>query len=725
MDRNETGRFHKFLLSPEISDRLSAGELYRAACIGAVMLLYEAGDHGALLDTVRHAPAPESRLRALAALENLARVPGDIQAKAVHSLYQLAVLDGNPAAASFLRKTDLQDQDPGWNSARMLLFEQKHQLLRDDPGPEHLTQLFLSGEQPLRLRLTALGEKVLPNWSVLMRFLNDPTQENRSRLLETFQSFSPDERKLLRYVAGQDSVISSAAADILLRYEDETVREICVTNELLPSDASQQALFYFLSGQWEKYYASDSDYRRIRIAYEGKDPSLQRRLITVSRDSGNSAWLRDVSSSSENIPHSGTLADQHMLADSLIEQREWTRLWNVLPGLPLLCMPTVVSALREAGFVPEQADEKEFFADLCEKIRSCDNLSPIPLKDRYSDGNGTAVGICGGGPYLAVLYADRKILVWDTREEFSSPIQITSNHLNFRRAFISHDGKYLCADCGRDGLTVFSLPGGQAVKTIPVGSALLSGLFLQADDRRLITLDQNGKGKVCSFPGGTELYSFDLGLKDCTRSAYEAETNRICGITMDGVCTVYDLNGKRPLNSVRFGSPGSAAAEDYSRSRLGSIEKDESFSLYNLLSGKAAVRKSFTDAGKIRRLLPLMGGELFAFGSLDGQIRIFDPVRGNFPAVLSFGGKAAVTGVWFDEKSGVLYGCNSAGMVRSWDFGLFREMIRVLPLTQLPGINRIDEFMKKYPEPGVKAAAAWLKTIVLWRRRFDIELDFD
>ena len=263
------------------------------------------------------------------------------------------------------------------------------------------------------------------------------------------------------------------------------------------------------------------------------------------------------------------------------------------------------------------------------------------------------------------------------------------------------------------------------MKTIPVGSTLLSGLFLQADDRRLIVLSQNGKGQVFSFPGGTELFSFDLGVKECIRSAYDAESSRICGLTMEGICMVYDLNGRRLLNSVRFGSPEAASAEIYEHGRLGLIEADESFSLYNLLSGKSAVRENLTDAGKVRRLLPLAGGDLFVFGSLDGQVRVFDPARGNFPAVLSFGSKTAVTGLWFDEKADVLYACNSAGAVRGWDLGLFREMVRVLPLTQLPGINRIDEYVKKYPEPGVKAAAAWLKTIVSWRRRFDIELDFD
>lgn len=725
METNDILRYRGFLRLPEISDQLSPQDLYRAACIGTVTLLFEEGDHKGLLDTVRHAPAPESRLRAMAALENLARFPGDVQEKAVHDLYELAVLDGNPEASSFLRKTDAQDRDPGWNSARQLLFEQKHQLMRDDPGAEQLTELFLAEGQALRQRLLTLGEKVIPNWCTLMRFLNDPSPENRTKLLDSFQSFSPDERKLLRFCIGKETKISSLPADILLRYDDEFVRELCVKNGLLPSDPAQQALFYFLSSQWEQYYASDSDYRRIRIAYEGKDPVLQRRLITVSRDSGNSAWLREVGGSSENMTHSGTLTDQHLFAASLIEQREWQRLWDALPNLPLLCMPNVVKVLHEAGFEPLRADEKEFFAELSEKIKACENLSPVPVRMRYGEGYGTAVGICGGGSYFAVLYADRKILVWDTRDELSAPIRITSNHLNFRRAVISHDGKYLCADCGRDGLTVFSLPGGQAVKTIAVGNTLPVGLYLQTDDRRLIVLNQNGQGNVFSFPGGTELFAFDLGLKDCTRAAYEEESGRICGITMDGICSVYDLNGKRLLNSVRFGDAEAAAAEEFQFSRLGVIEGEEVFSLYNLLSGKAVFKKNLYNSGKVRRIVPLFESELFAFGCLDGQVRVFDPTPENFPAVLSFGSKAAVTGLWYDERTSVLYGCNSAGAVRSWDLGLFREMTRIIPFAQLPGLNRIDEFVKKYQEPGVKAAAAWLKTVVSWRRRFDIELEFD
>lgn len=725
METNDILRFRELLSLPEISDQLSPQELYRAACIGTVTLLFEAGDHEGLLDTVRHAPAPESRLRAMAALENLARFPGDIQEKAVHDLYELAVLDGNPEAASFLRKTDAQDRDPGWNSARQLLFEQKNRLMHDDPGSEQLTELFLSENHALRQRLLRLGEKVLPNWCALMRFLDDPSPENRTKLLDGFQSFSPDERKLLRFCVGKEEKITSLGADILLRYDDEFIRELCVKNGLLPSDPAQQALFYFLSGQWEQYYASDSDYRRIRIAYEGKDPVLQRRLITVSRDSGNSAWLREVGGSQENMTHSGTLTDQHLLAASLIDQREWQRLWDSLPNLPLLCMPTVVKALHEAGFEPKRADEKEFFAELDEKIKACENLSPAPVRMRYGEGYGTAVGICGGGSYFAVLYADRKILIWDTRDELSAPIRIASNHLNFRHAVISHDGKYLCADCGRDGLTVFSLPGGQAVKTISIGNTLPVGLYLQLDDRRLIVLNQNGKGNVFSFPDGTELFSFDLGLKDCTRASWDPESSRICGITMDGICSVYDLNGKQLLNSVRFADAEAAAAEEFQFSRLSVIEGEEVFSFYNLLSGKAVTRNKLNDSGKVRRIVPLFGSKLFAFGCLDGLVRVYDPTPGNFPAVLSFGSKAAVTGLWYDEKASTLHGCNSAGAARSWDLGLFREMTRVLPLTQLPGLNRIDEFVKKYPEPGVKAAAAWLKTVVSWRRRFDIELEFD
>ena len=126
----------------------------------------------------------------------------------------------------------------------------------------------------------------------------------------------------------------------------------------------------------------------------------------------------------------------------------------------------------------------------------------------------------------------------------------------------------------------------------------------------------------------------------------------------------------------------------------------------------------------VRRVYPLFEDNLMALGTLDGQVRIFDPAAENWPAVLPFGSRSAVTGLWHDAEENVLYGCNSAGAVRSWDLGLFRDMTCILPLLRLPGINRIDEFVKKYPEPGVKAAADWLKTVVLWRRRFDIEIEF-
>lgn len=721
---NDPVNWSALLRQPEIPTDFTEEEIYRAACIGAVSLLYEAGAAAALQETVRYGSAPESRIRALVALENLARAADPSQKTALHLLYELAVLDGNPEAALFLRRTDLQDEDQGWNSARMLLFGQKHQLLRDDPGPRHLSELFICSEAPLRFRLLSLSEKTLPNWCVLMRFLHEPSEKNRLALLDAFPTFSPDERKLLSFLAGQDPHVSSAAADILLRYEDETVRELCVENGLLPSDSSQLSLFYFLSGQWERYYESDSDYRYIRIAYEGRDPVLQRRLIAVSRDSGNSAWLREVSGGTENLPDRGGLSDQHLLAASLIEQCQWSRLWELLPNLPLLCMAPVCEALQSAGFVPDRADEQEFFRDLSEKVKACEGLSPVPLHKRYAEGNGSAIGICGGGPFFAVLYTDRRILVWDTRAESDGPIKIQSSHLSFRRAVISHDGKYLCADCGKDGLSVFSLPGGQAVKTFASGGAPLAGLFVQADDRRLITLSQSGKGMVFAFPGGTELFNFDLGLKDCSRAAYDSAANRLCGISSDGICMVYDLNGRRPLNGVRLDNAVLAGAEKYASGRLAVIEAGEVMDLLNLLSAKPVFRKNLADASSVRRILPLAENELFVLGSLDGQIRIYDPTAENFPAILSTGSKTAVTGLWYDADKALLYGCNSVGAVRSWDLGLFREMMRVLPLTELPGMNRIDAFVKKYPEPGVKAAAELIKTAAAWRRRFDIDIEF-
>ena len=715
-----------FLCQPDIPLQFPKEDLYHAACIGAVMLLYEASDADGLADAVRHASAPESRARALLALESLTRAEGTTRETAVRLLHELAVLDGIPDAGNFLQKSNLQDSDPGWNSARMLLLEQKHQLLKADPGPEHLTELFLSSEEPLRLRLLALGGKLLPNWTALMRFMDDPSEDNRLMISDRFHFFTPEERRLISHcAAAEDKTVNSLPADLFVRYEDETLQKLCVTHHLLPLDPSQQALFYFLSGQWERYYASDSDYRRIRIAYEQKGPELQRRLITVSRDSGNSAWLREISGSLESAPHGGSLSDQHLFAASLISQKQWGKLWEILPSLPLLCMPPVMKALKDAGFQPRQTDENIFFEELAKNITAFEGLSPVPVKRTYLESGGTGISICGSDNYFAVIFSDKRILVWDKRSGSAEPIRITSSHLSFRKAVISHDGKYICADCGKDGITVFTLPGGQAVKTIPVSGSGLSGLYLQPDDRRLITMGTDGKGKVYSFPGGIELRNFDTGLKECALTAYNPYENRICAVSAGGTGMLYDIADQRLVSGVRLSENILSAAETLPFNKLAFIEKNELLSVINILSGKFIIEKTSLSPVSVRRILPLAENSLYVLGTLDGQVRIFDPVLKNYPVVLSFGSKSAVTGIWLDEKESVLYGCSASGTVCSWDLGLFGEMIRNLPLLQLPGFNRIDEFVKKYPEPGVKAAAAWLKSVTAWRRRFDIEVDFD
>ena len=87
----------KLLKYPEISPQISSEDVYRAACIGAVMLLFEAGDCDGLMEAVQNASAPESRARALAALENLAASGSPLSAKAVS--LALSLLEQRPDAA--------------------------------------------------------------------------------------------------------------------------------------------------------------------------------------------------------------------------------------------------------------------------------------------------------------------------------------------------------------------------------------------------------------------------------------------------------------------------------------------------------------------------------------------------------------------------------------------------------------------------------------------------
>ena len=239
----------ELLREPNIPEGMSDEDVYRAACAGTVMFLFEAADTDALADAVLHASAGESRVRALAALRSLCTHPDpEIRERALRAVYALAVREEVPKAMEFLVKDDLPAPDKQWQSAKLLLQGKKNRLLKTDPGPEQLTALFLDGDERLRARLLALAEKLLPNWAALMRFYAAPSDEHRTAVLDSFGGFSPEERALLRHAIDLGGAAASLPADVVLRHEDDTALELSLKHDLRPSDPEAEALFYFLSG---------------------------------------------------------------------------------------------------------------------------------------------------------------------------------------------------------------------------------------------------------------------------------------------------------------------------------------------------------------------------------------------------------------------------------------------------------------------------------------------
>ncbi len=714
------------LREPDIPQGMSAADVYRAACSGAVMFLYESADTDALSDAVLHAAAGESRARALAALRSLCGHPDpEIRERALTAVYTLAIREAVPKAMDFLIKDDLPAPSKQWQSAKLLFQDKKNRLLKVDPGPEQLTELFLEGDERLRARLLTRAEKLLPNWAMLMRFYDAPTEENRAALTDAFAKFSPEERALLRYAVSLGTDTASLPADIFLHYEDDTALELSLKNNLRPSDVKEEALFYFLSGQWERYYNIDTDYRLVRIAYERQDPELQRRLIAVSRESGNTGWLRRIGSIGiEQAPDSGSLSDRFLLIHGLIEQQHWQRLWELLPKLPLLCVPSVCEALEAAGFIPDNEEDKTFLRDLRKKSAALKGLNVIPLDARLREGAGSVLSLtCGGGKLAAVL-SDHQMLIWDLEHRETEPFRITAGDLNFRSALPDKDGQYIAADCSDNNIRIYALRTGQNVKTIPCGQPI-RGMFLQPDSRRLILIDRSGGGRVFSYPGGTELFSFASGLSDCLNAAYDPNANRVCIVNAAGDCAVCDVMQKQLITTLRLPELPLAAAPINSRGRLAYIGKGETLNCLNLISGKHVhERISVNSAAGIRRLTEAMNGELYILGGLDGSVTVFDPTAGSAAAVIP-GGKSAVTGLCIDEKRRLLFTGTANGTVRGFDLTMLRWMTTSFTLTDLPGLNRVEDYTAKYPEPGVKAAAELLKTVILRRRRFDIEVDFE
>lgn len=169
-----------------------------------------------------------------------------------------------------------------------------------------------------------------------------------------------------------DPIIASAALKELRASNPAWVLEILAdTNDRppttplsqsMPDEPAQEALYYFITEQWERHRELDFDLRFLTQAYRNGSAATRRLLARKVRISGQVEYLKAITA----VPPAGwndqaNLEEVELLVESLANSREWERLWCLVFELPLTGSLKAVRRLANSKWRPTGQDERKLF----------------------------------------------------------------------------------------------------------------------------------------------------------------------------------------------------------------------------------------------------------------------------------------------------------------------------------------------------------------------------
>ncbi len=749
------------LTAPAIPDNFPPGLLYRAATIGAIRLLADAigaekdkaGRAGSLsapdtqardagpdeepdamsssvavdilITAVLQSPAAEIRSAALDALVSAAKVS---HPDAIEAIFALAVHHQNQAALAVLSRYDFQHSHPEWNSLKYFLLKKKEALAAADPDLSALTRQFIRADAALRQTLIRVGRETHPNWARIAGFFHALLQnefpdsslfgENEKMLFaETLLAAFPERGSIL--------------ADLFLEIGDPVSRRICLKRHLIPENPEKTALFFFLSEQWPQYENQDLDYRQIKTAFTAADNSLKRRLIEVSRKSGHTAWMRALDTTAQFRENQAMLSFSQWAAliRLLGQNRNFHRLWEILPVAPAWYAPEIHSALSAGGFSPAAEEENAFFRQIGTLCAAIPEQIPLPLSRRFYTEKTKPVQLClsPDGERLAAVFLNDSVQIWNVRDRRIPPTILTEANNGFRAVAFSNSGDHLAAIAYDHSIQIFQIPSAKMIKRLPPQRTPIAALCVSQDDKKMISLHNDGSGNLWGFPHGTAIQPFDTGLKDVLRSAYDACQERLILLSRDGTLAIFDPEKNQITDAFPTEPKGLLIGQSNPEELLTCVSADNFLSCWNLISQRPLIAAVLPDIqGRILSAWDIQPGEITALGTQSGHCGLVELASGRKLAETPIGeNQAAVTALQADAARTALFSADMSGRIASWDLTLFRWMTGTFKISEMPSLKNLEDFIAGSTTRPAANAAALMKALVEWRSRFDIEIEFE
>ena len=674
------------------------------------------------------------------ALQSLVELALAANTQAIQAIYHLAIEHNLTAAQLAIEQNGINTTDPQSQAVYALLVGKLDLFREIDPGLNLLTNYFLPADSDVQqIILDTAKNARMKNWIQIVQGIQEGSFETIHCLIQSYSLYQDHERSLcfslLEKMAEKGSLpAQDAICELFIETEDPQSEAVARSRGYAPQENIQRALFYFLSDQWAEYERLDFNSTLLCSAYEKANPHLRRKILSISRYSGQTEWLKYLSTRSHLrwLRDMGD-ADWEDTLQRLKDASKCEDLWQLAQSAPPIWDTNILDFLETAGWSPSREEEKDEFNHLVELVHSGLQTPPEirnPIVLEKPAGNGACLAFSPDGRHLVAGRNDALICHWQLPNGQIYAAPWSTPDPQTRTIALSSGAEYLAAASGDNYLRIYYLPDGKLVKTLAGHTNQVRSIILHPSERSMISGGFDGTIRIWRFPQGNEMKTIETECGEVFALAISPDGQFLLTCGVDPAIRVWSLPDGQVVRKMD-GHKGTVTCLVTSSSGqiAASYGRDQTIRIWNYRSGRQLTQIDTRDgtakAATITALL-IHPSEQVLIGATDsGAIKFWSVSTGK--EILSnplVGHQELVNALALSPDGEMLVSSSLDGTICLWNLDTF--LISRLPV-ESARTDTADHIQEKLNRGAIKTNEKnWLTfslELIRWRQRFDVVVE--